>query len=77
MRRIVALLTVVALMVVMLAMGVAPAFAAKPSDFTVQCENESGHSASVSFSTGRGFGYGNRFVAELGFHGNECQRTIE
>ena len=77
MRRIITLVTVVALMVVMLAMSVAPAFAAKPSSFTVQCENESGGFTSVVASTGHGFGEGNRFVAERGFHGNECQRTIE
>ena len=43
MRRLVVLLTVVALMMVMLAMSVAPAFAVGPGTNTLACEQVASH----------------------------------
>ncbi len=72
MRRTLMLLTVVALMVVMLAMSVAPAFAARPSGFFVECENASVFILGEPSQTGGAFGQVNSSIAQSGSGG--CER---
>ena len=72
MKRILVLLSVVALMVVMLAMSVAPAFAARPSGFFVECENASVFLLGEPSQSGRAFGQINSSIAQSGSQG--CER---
>jgi hypothetical protein len=71
-KRILVLLSVVALMVVMLAMSVAPAFAARPSGFFVECDSGSVFILGEPSQTGGVFGQVNSSIAQDG--SGRCER---
>jgi hypothetical protein len=81
MRRILLLVTAALVMAAMMVVMAMPAFAAKPNRFTVACQNEEGNFRGQVYDPerppGRDFGRFNRTAAEIGFHGHECERTIE